>query len=120
MNPEFLTERQMTEAQWCEVKRYLPPHLRSRVRKQDAAYRHFIDTVLWVVRHNLPWAHIPEQAGPWRPIYVRYVRWAAQGRWVCVCRALGLHNPLGEALRVHVERSLARGEWRHQRRCSAA
>lgn len=110
----------MSELQWSEVKRHLPPALRARVRSRDAAYRQFIEAVLWVARGNAPWASIPEEAGPWRPIYVRYVRWAELGYWADVCTGLGVNSPLGEALRAHAERSRGRSEWRQQRRGSAS
>lgn len=116
MKTRPLAEVRMSELQWSEVKRHLPPQLRARARGQDDAYRRFIETVLWVIQENMPWASIPAEAGPWRPIYVRYVRWAEQGHWAGVHRGLGADSVFGRALRDHVERSQIRGEWRRQRR----
>lgn len=64
----------MSEPQWSEVKRHLPPALRARVDNRVDAYRQFIEAVFWGARGNAPWGSIPEEAGPWWPIYVRYVR----------------------------------------------
>jgi len=116
MKPHPLASSRMSELQWSEVKRHLALPLRARVHRRDDAYRQFIEAVLWVARGNAPWASIPEEAGPWRPIYVRYVRWAELGYWADVCDGLGVNSPLGAALRAHVERSRARSEWRQQRR----
>lgn len=52
----------MSELQWSEVKRLLPPALRARVDNRGDAYRQFIEAVFWVARGNAPWASIPESA----------------------------------------------------------
>lgn len=116
MRTHPLADVRMSELQWSEVKRHLPSQLRARVRGQDDAYRRFIETVLWVIQENMPWASIPAGAGPWRPIYVRYVRWVQQGHWASVHAGLGADSALGNALLAHVERNQIRGEWRRQRR----
>ncbi|PSD33234.1 hypothetical protein C7E25_12215 [Stenotrophomonas maltophilia] len=120
MKPQPLASSRMSELQWSEVKRHLPPPLRARVHSREDAYRQFIEAVLWVARGNAPWASIPEEAGPWRAIYVRYVRWAELGYWADVCDGLGVGTPLAEALRAHVQRGRVRSEWRQQRRGTAS
>ncbi|KRG45686.1 hypothetical protein ARC63_07435 [Stenotrophomonas geniculata ATCC 19374 = JCM 13324] len=74
MKLQPLASSRMSELQWSEVKRLLPPALRARVDNRGDAYRQFIEAVFWVARGNAPWASIPEEAGPWWPIHVRCVR----------------------------------------------
>ncbi len=50
--------------------------------------RLFVDAVLWIARTSSPWRDLPDAFGNWNSVYVRFSRWAKQGAWESLFKAL--------------------------------
>lgn len=38
-----------------------------------------ISGIIYVLKNNIPWRHLPEKYGKWRTVYSRFRRWCRQG-----------------------------------------
>ena len=50
--------------------------------------RLFIEAVLWIACTGSPWRDLPETFGKWFTVYTRFSRWAQEGVWERVFKAL--------------------------------
>ena len=50
--------------------------------------RRFVEAVLWMAHTRAYWSDIPVEYGAWHAIYIRFGRWAHEGVWGDVIKAL--------------------------------
>ena len=65
----------LSEAQMCRIKPYLP--LSHGVPRVDD--RRIISGMIFVIRNGLRWRDAPDDYGPSKTIYNRFVRWSLLG-----------------------------------------
>ena len=97
-----MTEIELSEQQWLRIVAQLPPLLQVRARSSPKSYRRFIEAVLQVVVAEMPWKQLKTKSGSWRTVYVRFIRWADDGIWDRVARALRPDLRLAVALELRV------------------
>jgi transposase len=51
-------------------------------------HRQVINGICWVKRTGSPWRDLPERYGPWKTTYERFRRWAGDGTWASMKRAV--------------------------------
>ena len=93
----------ITERDWQEINRALPSNLAIRARNRSARYRSFIEALVWVSRNRAYWSELPRSYGPWRSIYVRYVRWFNAGVWSAIDHTLDPESSCASALKSLLE-----------------
>ncbi len=77
----------LSEQQWERIE----PELPGKVGDPGATAadnRLFVEAVLWIARTGAPWRDLPRAFGKWYSIYTRFWRWAQNGIWERVFKAL--------------------------------
>ena len=70
METPFLSRKQFNK-----FRRVLPlPRARQRIDD-----RVVISGIIYVLKNNIPWRHLPKIYGKWRTVYSRFRRWCRQG-----------------------------------------
>ena len=69
---------QLREDQWRRLYALLQAQPGIYVR-QEAATRHFVEAVLWMVRAGCAWRLVPDEVGSWNSLYKRFARWQEKG-----------------------------------------
>ena len=78
---------ELTEIQWRKIRDFLPGRKEScGVTAKDN--RLFVNGVLWILRSGARWRDLPPQYGKWKSNHKRFTRWAKQGIWEQVFRAV--------------------------------
>lgn len=88
----------LDDREWEAIVGSLPPQLAVRARNRERDYRSFLEGVLWVVGEDAFWAELPDCYGPWRALYVRFLRWNQAGVWSAVAEVIGRDTTLARAL----------------------
>ena len=76
----------LTDEQWHRIRPVLPR--RNVGPPSKLGDRLFVDAVLYRARTGLPWRDLPPRFGPWKTVYNRFSRWAEQGHWESIFKAL--------------------------------
>ncbi|MGH3952388.1 MAG: IS5 family transposase [Pseudonocardiaceae bacterium] len=71
----------MTDEQWALIEPHLPPSTAGRAGRPWSDHRRVINAVLWRTRVGATWRDLPAEYGPWKTVYNRHRRWAADGTW---------------------------------------
>ena len=74
----------LSDKQWKKLKPFLPEDKRGR-RVDD---RQVISGIVHVLKHGGRWADAPQEYGPRKTLYNRFVRWARRGIWQDIFTAL--------------------------------
>ena len=69
----------LTEAQFAKLAPHLPTDTRGKARVDD---RRVISGIVHVLKSGGRWIDAPQEYGPRKTLYNRYVRWAAKGVWL--------------------------------------
>ncbi len=82
-----MLRRELTDVQWERISDLV------RGKASDCGStgrdnRLFVDAVLWIARTSSPWRDLPDAFGNWNSVYVRFSRWAKQGAWESLFKAL--------------------------------
>ena len=68
--------------------------------------RDFVNAVIWRVKTGVQWRDLPERYGSWKTVYNRFHRWAQNGRWERVFKALQIEvDEVGSLLDASVVRA---------------
>ena len=78
---------ELTDAEWKRIEALLPPRPGPRSKRGD---RDFVNAVIWRVRTGVPWRDLPERFGAWKTVYNRFSRWARNGKWERIFKALAI------------------------------
>jgi transposase len=97
----------LSDREWDQILSALPRPLRARAGNRSRFYRNFVEAVLWVTSTNSLWSELPDRFGPWRAIYVRFLRWNLAGLWESVEDAIGPQTPAAQGLRLRTTQHLA-------------
>jgi transposase len=77
----------LTEAQWQRIAPLLPGKKGDPGRSGDDN-RRSLEGILWIVRTGAPWRDLPEDFGKWFTVWKRFRRWALNGVFEKVFKAL--------------------------------
>ena len=83
----MLDRHDLTDAQWARLEPLLPSNAPRRGRPWSD-HRTVVDGVMWRTRTGSPWRDVPPCYGPWKTVYNRHRRWAADGTWEQVLAGL--------------------------------
>lgn len=75
----------LTDEQFCRLEPLLPTDTRGKPRVDD---RRVISGIVHVLKSGGRWVDAPNDYGPHKTLYNRFVRWAEKGVWVKVFHAL--------------------------------
>ena len=84
---------QLREDQWRRLYALLQAQPGIYVR-QEAATRHFVEAVLWMVRAGCAWRLVPDEVGSWNSLYKRFARWQEKGVWQALLDRLAADGDL--------------------------
>lgn len=79
--------QRLNDPQWAKVLEVLPGRIGVRASNGGNA-RRFVEAVLWMAHTRAYWSDIPVEYGAWHAIYIRFGRWAHEGVWGDVIKAL--------------------------------
>ena len=101
----------LNDKQWAKLQPLLPPYVRGKRRVDD---RRVISGIVHVLRSGCRWSDAPNEYGPRKTLYNRYMRWAVRGVWQAIFAALAATGgPPAEALldstHIKVHRSASGG-----------
>jgi putative transposase len=82
-----LIRRELKDAQWARIERLVPGKEGDKGR-HGADNRLFVDAVLWIARTGSPWRDLPTEFGNWNSQFQRFRRWAKNGVWESLFKAL--------------------------------
>jgi len=77
----------LTDAQWQRIAPFLPGKKGDPGRSGDDN-RLSLEGILWIVRTGAPWRDLPEHFGKWFTVWKRFRRWALNGVFEKVFKAL--------------------------------
>ncbi len=77
---------QFTDQMWACVEPLLPPR-QGRGRPFND-HRRTVEGICWRLRTGCPWRDLPVEFGPWQSVWRRFDRWAKDGTWDAVLRAV--------------------------------
>lgn len=79
--------QRLNDPQWAKVLEVLPGRIGVRASNGGNA-RRFVEAVLWMAHTRAYWSDIPVEYGAWHAIYIRFGRWAHEGVWADVVKAM--------------------------------
>ena len=82
-----MIRRELTDAQWARIEKFVPGKEGDRGRHGEDN-RLFVDAVLWIARTGSPWRDLPDEFGNWNSVFQRFRRWAKKGVWESLFKAL--------------------------------
>ncbi len=82
-----MIRRELQDAQWARIERLVPGKEGDKGR-HGADNRLFVDAVLWIARTGSPWRDLPIEFGNWNSNFQRFRRWAKNGVWENLLKAL--------------------------------
>jgi transposase len=77
----------LTDAQWQRIAPLLPGKKGDPGRSGDDN-RRSLEGILWIVRTGAPWRDLPKHFGKWFTVWKRFRRWALNGVFERVFKAL--------------------------------
>jgi putative transposase len=81
-----MVRRALDDRQWSKVEALLRGMRGAGRPAKDN--RNFVEAVLWWRRTGVPWRDLPDEFGPWKTVFNRFVRWSKAGKWTRLFVAL--------------------------------
>ena len=78
----------LRDDQFTRIEHLLPGRPGSVGRTSEVGNRVFIEAVIWKFRSGAPWRDLPERFGGWKNTHKRFSRWAEDGVWESLFKAL--------------------------------
>jgi len=78
----------LRDDQFARIENLLPGRPGYVGRDSVKGNRLFVDSVIWKFRTGVPWRDLPAEFGAWKNIHTRFSRWATQGVWENLFKAL--------------------------------
>jgi transposase len=78
----------LTEEQFTQLNRLLPPEHSGRGRPPKIRHRDALEGILHILRTGTPWRDVPQAYGNWHTIYMRWQRWVERGVWWTILMVL--------------------------------
>ena len=85
----------LTDDQWALLHEFLRAHPRVYVGNPERC-RHFLNSVLWLLRSGSQWRSLPPDFGHWNSVFKRYDRWVTAGIWDEMFAAVSVDADLQE------------------------
>lgn len=79
---------ELSDSEWPAVVGLFPPN--GRRGGQWADHRTVLNGICFKFRAGVAWRDVPDRYGPWQTLYGRFRRWAADGFFLRMARALQL------------------------------
>jgi transposase len=79
----------LTDAQWRQIERYLPPDA-PRGRRRKYPLREIFNAIVYLDRTGCSWRLLPRDLPPYRSVYGWFVRWKRDGTFQRLQEALHL------------------------------
>ncbi len=104
----------LTDAQWHRIALLLPGKKGDPGRSGDDN-RRSLEGILWIVRTGSPWRDLPDDFGKWFTVWKRFRRWALNGVFEKVFKALSGEPDMeyalvdGRIVKVHRHGTGAKG-----------
>ncbi|MFC5663830.1 IS5 family transposase [Kitasatospora misakiensis] len=77
---------ELSDAEWAVLSRFLPASgVAGRPRSDD---RLVLNGIVWKLRTGTSWRDVPERYGSWQTLYTRFRRWALDGTFSRMLRAI--------------------------------
>ena len=86
----------LSEGQIKRIEIYFPPS-RGVARVDD---RKVLSGIIYVIKNGLRWSDAPEEYGPHKTLYNRFIRWSRLGIFDCIFRELVRNREAGETLMI--------------------
>ncbi|WP_241200593.1 IS5 family transposase [Streptomyces sp. ADI92-24] len=80
-----MRRHELSDAEWEFVRPLLPESSRGRKRLDD---RRVLNGIVWKFRTGTAWRDVPDRYGPWATLHTRFRRWAADGTFDRMLRAV--------------------------------
>lgn len=81
---------ELTDDVWSRVADLLPGRPGQPGRHADN--RRFLNAVVWMGRVGGPWRALPKEFGNWNSVFQRFNRWAKEGVWERIAKAVQVPN----------------------------
>lgn len=84
--PGVVRRHELSDAEWTVLSRLLPSSgTAGRPRSDD---RVVLNGIVWKLRTGSAWRDVPERYGSWQTLYTRFRRWALDGTFSRMLRAI--------------------------------
>ena len=81
----MVRRHELSDAEWEVLSGLLPKTATGRPRRDD---RLVLNGIVWKLRTGSAWRDVPERYGSWRTLYTRFRRWALDGTFTRMLRAV--------------------------------
>jgi transposase len=81
----MVRRHELADAEWEVLSRLLPRPVTGRPRQDD---RVVLNGIVWKLRTGSAWRDVPERYGSWQSLYTRFRRWALDGTFTAMLRAI--------------------------------
>ncbi len=82
----MVRRHELSDAEWAVLSRLLPSSgTAGRPRSDD---RLVLNGIVWKLRTGSAWRDVPERYGSWQTLYTRFRRWALDGTFSRMLRAV--------------------------------
>jgi transposase len=78
----------LRDDQFVRIEMLLPGRPGTVGRNSAGGNRLFVEAVIWKFRSGAPWRDLPERFGGWKNTHTRFSRWAKNGVWQRLFKAL--------------------------------
>jgi transposase len=86
----MVRRHELSDAEWAVLSRLLPSSgTAGRPRSDD---RLVLNGIVWKLRTGSAWRDVPERYGSWQTLYTRFRRWALDGTFSRMLRAVQAHK----------------------------
>ena len=86
----------LNKSQLDRIEIYFPPS--HGIRRVDD--RKVLIGIIYVLKNGLRWVDAPQEYGPHKTLYNRFIRWSKMGVFDCILRALVRNRKAGEAIMI--------------------
>jgi len=87
----------LSDEQWARIEPHLPTDVRGVERADD---RRVISGIIYVIRNGLQWKDAPNEYGPHKTLYNRFVRWSRRGVFERIFAGLAGEGPNPERVMI--------------------
>ena len=94
----------LRDDQFARIEDMLPGRPGHVGRDSVLGNRLFVEAVIWRFRSGAPWRDLPERFGGWKNVHRRFSRWAEDGVWESLFKALA-DDPDNEYARTNAPHS---------------
>ena len=77
----------LSDELWARIEP-LPPPLKAPMGRPMAPHRRLVEGSICRLRTGVAWRDLPNEFGPWRPVWKRHARFSKDGTWDKVLLAL--------------------------------